>query len=73
VLRRKYDELYLFLLNFTNKEINLTHSNPECFVAAVIYDFVILTILTYKTKENYYNKPEEILNFDTKFHNDLLI
>jgi ADP-ribosylglycohydrolase len=70
---KKYDELFLFLLNFTNKEINLIHSNPECFVAAVIYDFLIISMLTYKTKENYYNELDEILNFDPKFHIDLLI
>lgn len=53
VEEKQYEDLFLFLYNFILGEIQLTHFNLECALAAVVYDFLILSILTNKNpKEN---------------------
>lgn len=64
VEEKRFEDLFLFLINFILEEIRLTHFNLECVVAAAIYDFLIISILTRK-------KQEEIIDFDDS--KDLLV
>jgi len=48
---KNYPKIFEILYNYVKKEINLTHSNNECVVAAVVYDFLILKILFTKDQK----------------------
>ncbi len=52
VQEKRYENLFLFMFDFISSEISLTHHNLECVVASVIYDFLILNILTNKKQED---------------------
>jgi ADP-ribosylglycohydrolase len=58
VKEKQFEELFIFLFNFILGEIQLTHFNVECALAAVVYDFLILSILNNKNQEengNFYH------------------
>lgn len=69
---KKYEDLFLFLFKFIESEIKITHYNPECCVAAVVYDFLIFSILTYKNDKNDYNKEDDVISFDRNYYLNLL-
>jgi len=64
---KNYEMLFLTLIELVSDEIILTHSNPECSVAAVVYDFLILSILT--QKDSQINRRRDKIQNNDEFNN----